>query len=440
LEVVFSQVYHSIADLYVYFLAQGVRNLTVGGLLGFITANKWLRSDYAAPLRTYLRDEAAPVQLLDFGHSNVFPGTDTFPCIVIVSSPVDRSPDRERLLFADVSDRVRGDMPFHTYMQQRGFEVPFSNLRRTGWMLEPAGVSELLEKLRTQFPTLGERGGIDALRGILTGLNAAFYVDTPTRDRLVEENPECQPLVRKLLRGRTIGRWRPAWDGEWMIAIPSSNNQDWPWSDSKDQRKAEDIFRQAYPSLYSHLKKFESQLRPRQDQGRFWWELRSCDYYEALDRPKIVAKRIMYHSSFCQDFESYWVNDSAIFLNTSDSYLLAILNSRVIWWYIFRLWPHMKDEALRAQNRRLLSVPIPEASDDLRLKIEKLVGQAYKVAGQEDKLSDLLNIEAEIQDCVVEAYGLTSAEIALIHRTLPLRDPLVVLEGRLRQSQYLLLA
>jgi adenine-specific DNA-methyltransferase len=301
-------------------------------------------------------------------------------------------------------------------------------------MLEPAGVSELLEKLRTKYPRLGEQTGVDAFFGIKTGFNDAFYIDAPTRDQLIEENLNCEPLLRKLLRGRTIGRWRPVWNSEWMIAIASSSNHNWPWSDCEDEGEAEAIFRQTFPPLYDHLKKHERRLRARQDQGRFWWELRSCDYYEALDRPKIVVKRIMYHSDFCWDLEGFWVNDSTVFLNTSDSYLLAILNSRVIWWYVFRLWPHMKDEALRAQNRRLLSIPVPEVSEDLRSKIEKLVWQAYKIAGQEENLSDLLDIESEIQDYVVEAYGLTSAEIALIDRTLPLRDPLVVLEKRVRKS------
>lgn len=434
LEVAFSQVYHGTADLYVYFLSQGVKNLTTDGLLGFITANKWLRADYAAPLRTYLCDEAAPVQLLDFGHSNVFPSTDTFPCIVIATSRVERDSDKERLLFADVSDRTRGDTPFQIHMQQHGFEVPFPNLKSTGWMLEPAGVSEILEKLQTQFPTLGERTGVDALFGIKTGLSAAFYVDTSTRNQLIQEDLHCKPLLCKLLRGRTVKRWRPAWNDDWLIALSSSSNRNWPWSDCEDQREAESIFRQTYPSLHKHMKQFESQLRRRYDQGRFWWELRSCSYYDALEQPKIVVQQILYHSVFALDIESHLANAKVYSVTTDDLYLLGILNSRVMWWYLYRMWPHMKDEALAVQKPKLLSLPIPEAPAELRSKIEKLVRQAYEIAGEKEKLSDLLPIESQIHDCAIEAYGLTRAEVTLIDRTLPPRDPLVVLENRLRKS------
>ena len=131
------------------------------------------------------------------------------------------------------------------------------------------------------------------------------------------------------------------------------------------------------------------------------------------------------------DIEGHWANPSVYSVTTDNLYVLGVLNSRVMWWYLYRMWPHMKDEALSVQKRRLLSLPIPEAPANLRSRIEKLARQAYEIAGEEEKLSELLRIELQIHDCVIEAYGLTSAETALIDRTLPPRDPLVVLENRL---------
>jgi hypothetical protein len=430
-QAAFAEVYSGTADLYVDFIAQGIKNLAADGVLGFITANKWLRADYAAPLRAYLPAQAKPVQLLDFGHSDVFPGTDTFPSILIVAGGGSQRP--EGLHFADVSDRARGATPLPEHVARHGYAVPLLALHREGWLLEPPEVSALLRRLQTQFPTLGDWPEIDALRGIITGLNEAFYVDTPTRERLIAADPAYEPLVRKLLRGRTVRRWKPAWDGEWMIAIPSSGNRDWPWSASQDERAAEEIFYSAYPALHAHLKPFEAALRRREDQGRFWWELRACDYYEALSKPKIVVQRILFHSNYCVDGENYWVNDSTIFLNTSDLYVLALANSRILWWYMYRSWPHMKDEAIRVQNRKLLSIPVPEVSADLRAQIETLVRQAIALSGEPSP--DLLAVEQHLNQCIVEAYGLSRAEVAIIEQTLPPRDPLVVLENRLRKAE-----
>lgn len=434
LQVAFNKVYHGLADLYIYFISQGIKNLASDGLLGFITANKWLRSDYAISLREHLPQQAVPIQLLDFGHSDIFAGTDTFPCILVTASYTEQRSKNGELFFADVNDQARGDTLLQTYVDQHGFEIPFSNLQVTGWILEPSEVSELLIKLETQFPKLGERPDTDVLLGIMASINDAFYVDGFTREKLIEEDPNCEVLFKKLLRGRTIKRWRPTWNGEWIIAMPSSSNRDWPWSSCENEQQAETIFQQIYPSLHNHLKAFKPRLRSSQNQGRFWWELRSCNYLDTLDKSKIVVQQILYHSVFGLDVESYWVNAKVYFLPVDDLYLLAVLNSRVIWWYIYRMWTHMKDEALTVQKQRVLLLPVPEVSDDLRSQIEILVQQAYEIAGQDDKLPELLQIETQLNDHVIEAFKLSQAEIATINSTLPPRDPLVVLEKRVRKA------
>jgi hypothetical protein len=43
-----------------------------------------------------------------------------------------------------------------------------------------------------------------------------------------------------------------------------------------------------YPAIHRYLAQWEEKLRKRDDQGQFWWELRSCAYYEEFEKPKIV--------------------------------------------------------------------------------------------------------------------------------------------------------
>ncbi len=272
------------------------------------------------------------------------------------------------------------------------------------------------------------------LFGIKTGFNDAFYVDTPVRSQLVEKDPTCDPMIRKLLRGRTIRRWSPAWNGEWMIAIPSSSNRTWPWSESQNDNDAEEIFRQTYPSLHAHLKPFEQRLRHRQDRGTFWWELRACSYYDALEQSKIAVQQILYHSGFALDKENYWVNQKVYFIPTDDLYLLAILNSRVIWWYLYRIWPHMKDEALAVQKPHLLALPIPTASEAIRTQIVTLTQQAYELSQSETQLSQLLEIEWQLNDLINGIFDLSRKEIQTISCTLPPRDPLEVLARKVNRS------
>ena len=58
--------------------------------------------------------------------------------------------------------------------------------------------------------------------GIKTGYNAAFIIDTSARDRLVEMDPKSAEILKPILRGRDIQRYRAEWAGLWLIAtLPS---------------------------------------------------------------------------------------------------------------------------------------------------------------------------------------------------------------------------
>ena len=105
------------------------------------------------------------------------------------------------------------------------------------------------------------------------------------------------------------------------------------------------MFQQTYPSIYDHMKPLEASLRNRQDKGRFWWELRSCAYWSAFDKPKIVYQEIQFHPSYALDTTGRYGNNKTFFVNGADLFLLCVLNSPLMWWHNWRYLPHMKDEA-----------------------------------------------------------------------------------------------
>jgi hypothetical protein len=151
----------------------------------------------------------------------------------------------------------------------------------------------LLDKIRRNGVPLTEYAGQNPLYGIKTGMNEAFLIDTPTRDRLVADDPACAEVIRPYQRGQDIDRWWSPPSGLHMIVLKSSGDQTWPWAGAADETDAERRFRATYPSLYAHMKRFEEivdpdtgrrrGLRHRDDHGRFWWELRPCSYYQLFE-------------------------------------------------------------------------------------------------------------------------------------------------------------
>jgi Eco57I restriction-modification methylase len=91
----YPEVYHGVADLYVYFYEQGLRQLRHGGRMGFIVTDKWLRAGYREPLRGFFASEGVIEEIIDFGHAPIFEDADVFPYIVLLRKPLRDEPQAD---------------------------------------------------------------------------------------------------------------------------------------------------------------------------------------------------------------------------------------------------------------------------------------------------------------------------------------------------------
>jgi len=398
-------VYDAAADLYVYFYHRGCEMLRRGGRLAYIVSNKWLRAGYGEPLRRYLAEEIVVERIVDFGHSPIFPDADTFPCIAVLSKPDTEpaAPAETEVCAFPREELGRSDL--RDYVEAHSHRVPTGRFSAAPWSLEPAETEDLVEKIRHVGAPLSEFVGARPYRGLLTGLNEAFLIDTATRDGLVAQDPRCTEIIKPYLRGQDVKRWTPEWAGMWMILLKSSENQAWPWSKAGDS--AESAFAQVFPSVYAHLKAFEDALRKRQDRGRFWWELRSCAYYDAFERPKLLYQEIQFHPAYCLETEGYHSNNKTFLVPTADLWLLAVLNSPLMWWYTWRYLPHMKDEALSPVAELMEKLPIAAPSEIVRSQVEVAVRQLIALRKQSQASA------REVLSWLAAEFGVTTPGQAL---------------------------
>lgn len=390
--------YHGMADLYVYFYELGIRLLRPGGLLSYIVTNKWMKASYAEPLRRFFGENAWIESVVDFGHAKqIFEEADVFPSIIVARRPTEApKPDTARLCTIP-REQLRID-DLSRQIELEGVELPLSQLGADAWQLEPGGVNALMAKIRANGIPLVEFAGVKPYRGILTGYNEAFLIDAETRKGLVAGDPSCAEVIRPYIRGQDVDRWASDWAGLWMIALKSSGDYSWPWSDADDE--AESTFQRTYPSIYARFKPMEDALRKRQDKGRHWWELRSCAYWNEFDRPKTVYQEIQFHPGYALDTAGQCGNNKTFFIASSDSYLLAVLNSPLAWWHNWRYLPHMKDEALSPVGFLMESLPIARPSDSIRGKTQTAVTRVIDITRQQREtrqaLFDWLQVEYDI--------------------------------------------
>jgi SAM-dependent methyltransferase len=391
--------YHGVADLYVYFFERGLELLKPGGRLSFVVTNKWLRAGYAEPLRRLLAEEAWPETLVDLGHSKrIFPDADVFPSIVVLRKPAPGAPPPVPRVSVISRDEVRLD-DLERQVEDEGFDVPRERLGAAAWALEPAGVEALMEKLRVRGAPLAEYVGAKPLRGVLTGLNEAFLIDTATREKLIAEDGRSAELLKPYLRGQDVRRWRAEWNGLWMILLKSSDDHEWPWS-GLTGAEAEHSFAATFPALHRHLTRWRDGLAKRWDKGRFWWELRTCSYYAEFERPKVVWQEIQYFPAYAVDATRALANNKVFFIPRDDSYLVAVLNSPLLWWHNWRYLVHLKDEALTPSGYKMEQLPVAPPTEDVRAMVDDVVRSLLALIDERSSarrdLLDWLRVEHHI--------------------------------------------
>lgn len=195
--------------------------------------------------------------------------------------------------------------------------------------------------------TLGEVYGAP-LYGIKTGLNKAFVIGRAIRDRLVAQDPRSAELLKPFLRGENVKRWRVESEDLWLINTP---------------RGKIDI--EQYPAVKSWLLPFKPELEKRATKQE-WWELQQAQlvFQPAMEHPKIVYPEFSQGPKFSFDRENYFVSNKCFFFN-APIHLLAILNHRVAWFWLFGEASPLRGGQWRLELREqyVERLPIPDSSD-----------------------------------------------------------------------------
>ncbi|GAB4279910.1 MAG: hypothetical protein Kow0080_32410 [Candidatus Promineifilaceae bacterium] len=313
--------YNGVADLYVYFLEQGARLLAEGGQFGNIVSNKFMRANYGQGIRQWLVQHTTLRQLVDFGELPVFAEAATFPLIILLEKSAPEKGQAvqvariRRLDFASLDNEVA----------DCSYLVNEAGLSEQGWSLAPVDVTKILQKMESFSISLGEYTEGQILYGIKTGFNDAFFIDRTTRDQLIAADPKSAELIKPLIVGDDVRAYHIHYQDRFLIFT----------------RRGVDI--DNYPAVKAYLKKYRKKLepRPKNHQGAWpgrkpgtykWYEIQdSIDYWQYFEQPKIVYPVIAREPRFAFDeTEHYYTNDKCFIIPRHDLYLLALLNSRLL--------------------------------------------------------------------------------------------------------------
>ena len=262
---------------------------------------------------------------------------------------------------------------FPTVFAAESFPVPQAELKKEGWQLEPPVKRRLLERIRAAGKPLGEYVQGRFYYGIKTGFNEAFVIDGATRARLITEDPKSAEIIKPFLRGRDVKRWRVEFSNQYLIKIESSENKQHPWS-SKKGAEAEAVFANTHPVIHAHFQNYRQALIDRYDQGKFFWELRACAYWQEFEKSKIFVPAIEDGVNYAPDLKGYYGNDKTnIIVSNEWEYLLALLNSSVSWWLTKQTFSGKQGGFYEFKPMYVSRISIPSASKNQKTLIEAVV-------------------------------------------------------------------
>ena len=346
------------ADLYCYFFERGLRLLKPGGRLGFISSNTFFKTGSGKPLRDYLRREAAIEGVVDFGDLQIFEGVTTYPAILTMKRGA--APKGHELRFWKVDALPENN--FQATWEKAAGPYPQAALGAGSWELENPALRALRDKIRKGKKTLKDVYGAPC-RGVVTGLNGAFVIDSTAKERLCTQDPRSAELLKPFLEGKDLKRWRAEPRGLWLIYIP------------KNRIDIED-----YPAIRDWLLPFKSALEGRATKQE-WFELQQAQeaYIQHFEGAKVTYPEFCDTNQFLIDSANY-LNNKCYFVPTSDEWLAPFLNSKVSWFSITGNSVPVRGGFYQMHSQFVEQVPIPAWNDTARAKLAAASEQARKAA------------------------------------------------------------
>ena len=231
--------------------------------------------------------------------------------------------------------------------------------------------------------------------GVKTGFNDAFIITEEQKRQLIRADEKSEEIIRPILRGRDIGRFRSMYADLHMICTFPSKNYD-----------IDD-----YPSIKKHLLSFGierleqtgathvvngEKIKSRKKTNNKWFETQdSISYWDDFNKQKIVwarLSRISKHDFY--DFprfaivpEGFVTLDSLCFFTGERlNDLVSFLNSRYAAYYFFNTVAILDNGGMQMRQQYVENIPLPNiqiSQGASETEIDELIFEAFHFTKEE---------------------------------------------------------
>ncbi|MEQ4429914.1 class I SAM-dependent DNA methyltransferase [Campylobacter jejuni] len=408
------KVYKGTSDIYTYFYELGFNVLKDrGGVLSYITSNKYTRAGYGEALREFLLKNVKFLEYTDLNGIKVFDSATVDTSILCFEKS--KSKDN-KFKYLALSNEILKTCAYDIGLYKDFAEFSQNSLSKESFTFSDENTSALKAKIERIGTPLKEWQGLNIYRGILTGYNEAFIITTEKRNEILAnckdeaEKELTAKLIRKMLRGRDIKRYSYEWAGLWVIGTFPSLKLDI----------------EQYPALKQYLSQFLPRIEQSGEKGcrkktsNKWFETQdNIAYYEEFEKEKIVWNRISSDLCFSYDNQKNFILDSmfsiTFYSNINLKYLIANLNSSISKFWIKNNAATLGDGIYGAKIY-IEKLPIPKINSKNQKLVDELINLVDEIlkAKEQNKNASTQELENKINSLTYKLYNLTEDEIKII--------------------------
>jgi hypothetical protein len=415
--------YSKSGDIYCLFYEKAIQILKPNGIATFITSNSWLRTQYGELLRKFLAEKTNPQQLLNLEDQQMFEEATVETNILVFANQAFSG----KMAACIINSEWKNVESLRKYFESN--KIILSNLNNEGWIIADQFTYDVKKKIEQNSIHLRElKTSIN--RGVLTGYNEAFFIDSSKKNELINNDPKNAEIIKPLLSGRDLKKYDYKWNNVYILAILPSLNID---IDN-------------YPEIKKHLLSFGKErleqtgkeyiingdkITARKKTSNEWFETQDqITYWGDFEKPKIMWAELSDLPKFAYDEDGFYPNKT-VFIMTGHNlkYLLSILNSKLILWYFNQISTTTGMGATMWSKYKVEQLPIKDISQEAQKPFENLVNQILDLKKAKAN-TDTSKLEAEIDAMVFDLYGLSEEEMLLV-----LQSQATVSEGERRDIQ-----
>ncbi len=412
-------------DIYVLFVEKGLNLLSKKGILGFILPHKFFNSKYGEATREFISQNLSLKNIVHFGFEQVFQGATTYTCLLFLSKK-----SNDKFEFQKVNDL---ELWKNSDISEKE-EISSSLAGSAEWNFVIGKEGILFKKLQDCEYKLGDIANIFV--GVQTSADSIFILDFVSEENnlLALKSKELdqifefeKDLFLPLVSGQDVNTYVVLSKRQYVLFPYQINDNK---ANLIELKEIED----QYPLTAKYLLLNKQKLAGREKGrlGKFKWH--GYIYLKNMAKQnniKLCVPRLVerlggsfdQHGEFCLDnVDVGGVTLKAEWQTLHLSYLLAIINSKLMGWFFPFVSAPFRGGYFSANKQFLSQIPIKITDNP-----KKLIDLANQMLAMNKKLSeaktpqakDMLQrqIEAtdkQIDQLVYKLYDLTEEEIKIV--------------------------